>query len=89
MARTRTIDADELIQHLTMMPIYVATGSSYYGASPDINQAVDMKIQQALQTSLITFRDNIIAAVSDSAVLHGPCLLCAPKEGDCQPPKLY
>lgn len=88
MARTRTIDADKLIQALQVMPLAPHFDSQYgytnYSNS-EIERVIDNRIQGYILGTMKTFKMLLEHEINQAAVLHGPCMLCAPKEHDVFP----
>ena len=88
MARTRTIDADALLialQRISIVPQFTSyNGYNSYGNS-QIEQAMDARIQGWIQGTMQIFKTQLEIEINNAAVLHGPCMLCAPKEHDVFP----
>lgn len=88
MARTRTIDADALLIALQRISIVPQFSSQYsynsYGNS-EIEKVIDSRIQAWVAGTMQIFKTQLEMEINNAAVLHGPCMLCAPKAHDVFP----
>lgn len=79
--QTRYVDADKLT--IALRGMFPATSSGY--SSGMVDQQVNNLIQQAMMSSLESFKNQIITAIEQASVPYDKCMLCVQRDS-CIPP---